>query len=238
MTPLFIKRILSLLNLVNVYDDGPGLYKGPAVKDLDDFFELFCTGENEPDLLSQKINEWAHNIDLIKELEPWLERNMDSHLSLRVRPRRKTRINLYYLPPHTSHPPHSHHHLSSIQILIKGRLQLREFATVHSNEKLLKLKQVNQCDLVPYETFLTSEDYRSVHWFGTYDEPAIILSYNVNFGILGKFNLSGRRINGRYYVDTRPKASKEGVIDAPRLPDKEALDNFSGSIQKFPKELS
>jgi len=232
MSSIF-KSIISLLNLVNVHDEGHGLYKGPAVKKLDNFLERFYTGKDNPDELSQEINDWAHNINLTKEFDPWLRRTKDSHLNLRVRPRKKFRLSLYYLSPHSSHPPHSHHRLSSVQILIKGRMQLREYHTVQFEKKELKLRKVIQRDLVPYEPFFTSRDYHNVHWFGTYDEPALILSYSVNFGILGKYNLWGRPVNGRYYVDANLKPSKEGIIKAPLLTEDQAARNFSGPIQEF-----
>lgn len=225
-----LRRILSVLNLVNAYDNTP-LYKGALLKKYDEMFNNYSIGVDSPEVVIAKLQHSLSEAKAFEALSVWADHKKDMHLNLRLRPTKKIRFSLYYLPPHTSHPPHAHHRLTSIQTLVSGKLHLREYENVFSNEEEIHVKQVTEKNLSLYESFITAPTYRNVHWFGTFDEPAYILSYSVTEGILGKYNLTGRSVNGRFCVDpTVNSADPNGIIRAPLIPYEEAVRQFSNSI--------
>ncbi|MBL4890695.1 MAG: hypothetical protein JKX91_02490 [Rhizobiaceae bacterium] len=85
----------------------------------------------------------------------------------------------YHVAENEAHPPHHHHNVISTQIVISGKLQLREYERVERRDDgKLVLKLVSDRMIGPGDIFQASEWSCNVHWFCAVGGPAVIFNIN------------------------------------------------------------
>ena len=147
------------------------------------------------------------------------------------------RLQLFYLKPHRSEPPHYHNKLASLQCVISGRIYCRQYDRVaRADENVLMIRPVLQRELTVGQTFRMTDHKNNVHWFGTENEPAVILDFFIGGGALYEtpFETGPKRPPGRYYLDPTPQPDAKNLIAARELSIEEAYRQFaSKSIVSF-----
>lgn len=142
---------------------------------------------------------------------------------------------LFYSVEHGEvHAPHHHHNVASTQILISGKLHLREFDRVErTNEGKLIARMTSERTLVPGDTFQASEWKNNIHWFEAIDGPALIFNTNARGFEQSTFEKSHDRF-GRCYVDPT-KVAEDGLIHCDEFDEIEAKARFGGTpLRNFP----
>lgn len=187
----------------------------PFIKFILDRFTKFRRGELSPEKLvysvEQKYKEFA--------VDRFVSEYIDESLYLsEVRPIYKKKFNssnsdaqmklqLFFLRPGTSHAPHAHHNLMSVQHVVRGRLYVREYERVAKfDEEHVLIKPYPGFVLEPSEGMCTTEKQRNIHWFGVEgNEPAIVLNFNIRgaYSERDLFDSTVETPNGRDFLDAR-----------------------------------
>ena len=142
----------------------------------------------------------------------------------------QTALGLYYLKPHRSEPPHYHNNTASLQCVISGRIYCRQYDRVARNdENILMIRPVSQRELTVGQTFRMTEHKNNVHWFGTEDEPAVILDFSTGGTALYEtpFESGPKRPPGRNYLDPTAPPDVNNLIAARELSIEEAYRRFA-----------
>lgn len=187
--------------------------------------------------LSKRYGEF----DLIAEFGPWLgndpgENEMKEIFARNTRGHHQS-LGLFFVAPRAAHPPHAHHDLMSAQCVLRGKVHLRQYDRVSRvDEKHLTLRATHDFVLGAGGRILMTEGQNNVHWFGTEDEPAVILNVNVSGTAERTFDKPGSRGKGRYFIDPFYGKADGGLILAEEISKAEAHRRFSRhSLKDFPK---
>ena len=147
------------------------------------------------------------------------------------------RLKLFYLKPHRSEPPHYHNMMASLQCVISGRIYCRQYDRVaRTDENVVMIRPVSQRELTVGQTFRTTDHKDNVHWFGTEDEPAVVLDFYIEGKALYEtpFEPDAKRSHGRHYLDPTGQPDADNLIAAGELGVEEAYRRFaSKSILSF-----
>lgn len=136
-------------------------------------------------------------------------------------------LMLFFIAPGHSHPPHAHHDVASVQTVVRGSLQVRQYARESRlAPRTLALRPVADRTLGPGGVILTTERIDNVHWFGAVDQPAVVFNYSLNGGLRDLLEPTAERGPGRYFVDPTA-APVDGLIVAPHLGEDEAESRFA-----------
>lgn len=193
-----------------------------------------------PDTYIRAVKALYAREDPIAALTEWtgraLEEKADQVLWRKALPGRSQTFQLLYLQPGEVHPPHCHHNLISLQVVLRGRVQIREFdrvARLGPDRLLLRLRTDGRFG--PGGAMETTEIDRNVHWFAADDNPAVIL----NFYILGyqdwTFDPADGRPQGRKMVDPTAKPQGDGLIEAAELALEDGYIRFGNKpLSAFP----
>lgn len=136
-------------------------------------------------------------------------------------------LMLFFIAPGHSHPPHAHHDVASVQVVVRGTIDARQYARERRvDPQTLALRPTSDQRMGPGDVILTTERIDNVHWFGAVDQPAVILNYSLNGGLRDLVEPDARREPGRYFVDPTA-APVDGLIIAPHLSKAEAEARFA-----------
>jgi len=160
--------------------------------------------------------------------------NSSSWLLKRHIDHRRYSVLCYRVNNGEAHPPHHHHNLISSQILLHGKLHLREYERVKRNsDGTLVLKLASDAIIGPGDQFCASEWSRNVHWFCAVDGPAIIFNTNVRGFEHSTFDTDLDKF-GRLYVDPT-HYREDGLIETREFDEVTAHDLFGRrSLEQFP----
>ncbi len=144
-------------------------------------------------------------------------------------------ILFFRVDPSEVHPPHHHHNLISTQIVMRGRIHLREYERVARDETgQLSLRLVNDAILGPGEAFQASEWKRNVHWFCALDEPAVLFNINARGYERTTFDATDDGPFGRRYLDPT-HFDENDLIVCEEFDEAEAERRFQGRrLSEFP----
>ena len=223
--PRSVDWIHGLLRRVDGYD-------GELVERLAVLADALMAGRSSPEDFVERLQESILAVEPGAEFRRWVER-VPRLLGRRILHRRddgtaRIAIQIFYLPPHSSHPPHAHHDSVSAQCVLAGRIQLRQYdrlAIVDPNTFLIR--PTSDRILVPYECFTTTEKRNNVHWFGALEERAVILDVNVQ----GHEGTTDASLRGRLYVDPTGPVDEDGRIASRKLGAREASVRFAGAMR-------
>ncbi|MFQ5618507.1 MAG: hypothetical protein ACE5FR_05980 [Rhodospirillales bacterium] len=140
------------------------------------------------------------------------------------------RLQLFYLKPHRSEPPHYHTMLASLQCVVSGRIYCRQYDRLaRTDENVVMIRPVSQRELTAGQTFRTTDHKDNVHWFGTEDEPAVVLDFYIKGKALYEtpFESDAKRPHGRHYLDPTGRPDADNLIAARELGVEEAYRRFA-----------
>ncbi|MFK5977810.1 MAG: hypothetical protein QM488_02855 [Rhizobiaceae bacterium] len=140
----------------------------------------------------------------------------------------------YHVAENEAHPPHHHHNVISTQIVINGKLQLREYERVERRDDgRLVLKLVSDRMIGSGDVFQASEWQRNVHWFCAVDGPAVIFNINARGFEETTFDADEGPF-GRCYIDPT-QFDETGLIVTEEFDAERAHSLFQGRrLDKFP----
>ena len=185
---------------------------------------------------------WTDTWPSDEKVEHWLCRGMPGDILRGPRHRGRMqnlnmRLKLFYLKPHRSEPLHYHNRMASLQCVISGRIYCRQYDRVaRTDENVVMIRPVSQRALTVGQTFRTTDHKDNVHWFGTEDEPAVVLDFYIEGKALYQtpFESDAKRSHGRHYVDPTGQPDADNLIAAGELGVEEAYGWFaSKSILSF-----
>ncbi|MBM3573905.1 MAG: hypothetical protein FJX52_16340 [Alphaproteobacteria bacterium] len=176
--------------------------------------------EITPDEYLAGITDLHARIDPVRELKPWIERALaerrDQVLNQKTTPEKAWTLQLLYLEPGEVHPPHHHHNLISIQVILHGRVYGREWDRVaRVAPDLILLRTVTDRWFAPGDRFETTETRRNAHWFCADDKPAVILNFYIHGFQAWTFDPPG--VRGRRMIDPTHGVQADGLIIAKEL---------------------
>lgn len=116
------------------------------------------------------------------------------------------------------HPPHHHHNLVSTQVVLDGRIHLREYERLQRRpDGALRLRLVTDRQLAQGEAFQASEWARNVHAFTAIGGPALIWNLNARGYESATFDPGETGEFGRRYLDVGGPIDAEGCLLAQPL---------------------
>ena len=114
-------------------------------------------------------------------IEACLTNKRDKILWREIKATRDFTLQLIYLAPNTAHPPHYHFNHVSTQLVMAGRMRVREYERLAGiTEDSVMLMPVFDGVHEVGDTMQTAEFSRNVHWFGAKTEPTVFLNFNVH----------------------------------------------------------
>ncbi|MEZ5872469.1 MAG: hypothetical protein R3D32_11640 [Nitratireductor sp.] len=142
---------------------------------------------------------------------------------------------LYRVDDSEAHPPHEHFNMISTQVVIAGKIHLREYQrNGREDGEHVTLELVRDAVLGPGDVFNASEWERNVHWFSAEGGPALIFNINARGYEPSTFPNAHEPGFGRLYVD--PTGYDEaGVVHGEELTPEEARQRFGWRrLSEFP----
>jgi len=147
-------------------------------------------------------------------------------------------VLLYSVAEGEVHPPHHHHNVISTQIVVEGKIRVREYDRLHRDDNGgLILKIVSDRILQSGDWFQASEWKRNVHWFQAVDGPALIFNTNARGFEPETFDVDDDSF-GRRYIDPC-SFDEKSHIRGEEFDKAEAFARFGGrSMDEFPVPAS
>ncbi len=144
-------------------------------------------------------------------------------------------ILFYRVNENEAQPPHQHHNLISTQVVVSGKIHLREYERVEAaGSDKFKVRLVRDAILGPGDVIQASEWSRNVHWFSGEGGPAVIFQMNARGYEDTVFNDDDEGPYGRRYLDPT-KVSDDGIAECEVLDPDEAFLRFKcHSLGEFP----
>ena len=137
-------------------------------------------------------------------------------------------IEVYRLDAGAAVPPHCHHNVASTQILLEGRLHLREYDRLGWDEQdRLLIRKTSERELAPGDWFQASEWRNNLHWFEPVAGTALIFNSNVRGYERETFAIEAEKF-GRLYVDPTTGVREDGVIACDLFDEDTANARFAG----------
>ncbi len=175
----------------------------------------------------------GHFDDVIHEAEQaddqvWLVRRHTDHC--------RYTVLFYRVDEGEVHPPHHHHNVISTQIIVSGKIRIREYNRKERDDQgRLHLELVSDRLLLPGDKFQASEWSRNVHWFQAVDGPAIIFNTNARGYETSTFDPDEGTF-GRRYIDPTIYIDNAGNrIVGKEFDEFEAEKRFQGkALDEFP----
>lgn len=192
--------------------------------------------------MAAEFASWTDTWPSGEKVERWLCRRMPRYFLPGPRHQGRMqdlnmRLKLFYLKPHRSEPPHYHNMMASLQCVVSGRIYCRQYDRVaRTDENVVMIRPVSQRELTVGQTFRTTDHKDNVHWFGTEDEPAVVLDFYIKGKALYEtpFESDAKRSHGRHYLDPTGQPDADNLIAARELGVEEAYTRFaSKSILSF-----
>ncbi len=117
--------------------------------------------------------------------------------------------------------PHGHNNMATAFLVLKGALRGRHYDRIADEPKHFIIKPTIDKKFVSGKFSTVSDDKDNVHWFKAMTESAFIF----NIHVVG-LNPGTKKRNGRVYLDPKGEELKGGLIRAPRINYKEALERY------------
>ncbi len=179
-----------------------------------------------------EIHRIYDELDLLVSLKPWIDRALgekkDQVLYRKTNPDGRIAIQLFYIEPFEVHPPHCHHNIVSMQVVLHGLLRIREFdriARIGPDKILMKMKSDGWCS--PGHEMRTTESLANCHWFAAGATPSIMLNFNAYGYQDWTFDPADTPFR-RKLVDPTFGKNPDGLIIAREVGVEEAYQKFGG----------
>ncbi len=188
-------------------------------------FQESCLGFFSPLVKSGHFDEIVDET-MTADDQVWLVRRHTDHC--------RYTVLFYRVDSGEVHPPHHHHNVISTQIIVRGKVRIREYDRVRREDNgQLVLRLASDRILGPGDNFQASEWDRNVHWFQAVDGPAVIFNTNARGYELSTFDQDEGSFGRRYIDPTRFRSDQH--IDAQEFDELEAETRFQGKpLDDFP----
>ncbi len=241
MDQLLTRLPPSIRKALKPLDLRPDPYRGPIAPTIQRLAEAVARRQITADQLLDELQSTFDRTDMAAEFARFTASwpagdNVERWLGPRRQSGRwqdlSVGLQLFFLKPHRSEPPHYHVGIASLQCVVSGRIVCRRFdrvARARDDERVLMIRPVAERELSVGQTFRMTDHVDNVHWFGTGDERAVVL----DFYIAGKtlyetpFEPDITRPPSRYYLDPTGRPDADGLIAAPELSSEEAYARFA-----------
>ncbi|MDF1720580.1 MAG: hypothetical protein P1U65_07895 [Minwuia sp.] len=142
-------------------------------------------------------------------------------------------ISVIHLRAGEVHPPHHHHNVTSVQVILEGRVSGREYDRIRRlDETHVLLKPLSDGQLRVGSRLLAQEWSRNAHWFAaSADAPALIFNCNARGFEARTFDMSDGRPLGRRLLLPSRTATDEGIV-AREIDVAEAYETFGAIALK------
>lgn len=142
---------------------------------------------------------------------------------------RDVTVSVIHLEPGEVHPPHHHHNVTSVQMVLEGHIDGREYDRVERlDASTVLLRPVSDGPLTPGTLLLAHEWSRNVHWFAAGPAgPALMFNCNARGFARTTFDPSDGRALGRRLLDPTG-AVRDGLIAAREVDVDTAYGKFGG----------
>jgi hypothetical protein len=192
------------------------LYDGPLLRGALRTVERSRRREITPDEYQDEIGELFDRHPPGVALAEWVERSLadgqDHMLYWRTAPN-AIRFQILHMRPNKVHPPHGHANLISNQVVLYGRVHLREYDRIaRVDEDTVLLKLATDRWLGVGERIRTTATEREVHWFGAGETAAVQLNFSVSGLQEWTFDAHRGRTRGRVYFDPTGPVQSDGLI--------------------------
>ncbi len=142
-------------------------------------------------------------------------------------------ISVIHLRPGEVHPPHHHHNVTSVQVILEGSVSGREYDRIRRlDETHILLRPLSDGALPVGSRLLAHEWSRNAHWFAaSADAPALIFNCNARGFEARTFDQSEGRSLGRRLLLPSRTATDEGIV-AREIDVAEAYETFGAIALK------
>jgi len=184
------------------------------------------------------VGSLHREVGVLDSLATWVERALTEQqnqiLYRTTAAETRETIQLYYLEPYEVHPPQCHHNIISTQVVLHGRLRVREYdriARFRADTILLRMRR--DAWLSPGDSLRTSEVEANGHWFAAGAAPTVVLNFNVYGYQAWTFDAKDQPLQRRL-MDPTLAASPDGLIIARELGLDEGYKKFANrSLDSF-----
>ena len=212
-------------------------HEGPIRDALQPLLDRFAAGEIDGAGFQAGLMEALKAMGTDTAFEPYARQALDGLQDVTVWRKdfggRDVTVSMIYLHPGEVHPPHHHHNVTSVQIVVDGEVSGREFDRIRRmDERTLLLKPLFAGELPPGSLLLAHEWARNAHWFAaSRAAPALIWNCNARGFEAQTFDLSDGRPLGRRLL--RPEQTvSDGNILATEIGVAEAYETFGNMSPK------
>jgi hypothetical protein len=191
------------------------------------------------DAFQDAIKALHEELDLPRALKPWIERTLaerkDQVLYRRTVPASRETIQLFYIEPYEVHPPHSHHNAVSTQMVLHGRVHIREFDRIaRLGPDTVLMKRRTDAWFGVGGAMRTTEVDANAHWFAAGETPAVMLNFNIYGYQSWTFDPKNDPFR-RKLIDPTYGVTPDGLIVAREIDVAEAYAKFGGrKLTDFP----
>jgi len=214
-------------------------YKGPLLEKLLRLAKRLDSGQLAPSQYALEVQKRLRETKGVAEFKPWFEEIMQKPALAKLYEsswdKRRPALNLFFIPKGLAHAPHAHHSLTSTQLILSGKIHLRQYDRIKRiDRKHLGIRLTSDRVLKPGEAFRMTDFENNIHWFGAESEHSLLLNCNLSL-INGKsFDPRGSRKPARYYIDPTSKAREDSLIIAPQIWGDENREEFLEKFEKNP----
>jgi hypothetical protein len=207
-------------------------YTGPVIEFVHRSIEAF-RAERITDLeLINQIKDFLSTAGLEHDLRAFLSLDPGKMLTIRLyrkylaKSGNRIELNVFYIPAGQCHPPHMHHDTASVQLCLAGKLRARQYDRIQrEDDNHVRIRPVLENTIGLGDCMVTGENYRNVHWFGSLDEPSIVL--NLNIGGLYEDTFDDKADDPRGFLDVERKIDQDGSIVVKRLSSVKAHEKYA-----------
>ena len=134
-------------------------------------------------------------------------------------------LAVFDIPEGEQHLPHHHNNLTSFQLIISGRLKVKEYDRIERvDEDTIRMKKVTDTVLGPGDYMITTEHSKNVHWFSAEEDVK-----SINCSIRGYwddlFDVELDKM-GRHYLVPQEIVNDDGTILAEEMSEQQAKMHF------------
>ncbi|MEC9345448.1 MAG: hypothetical protein VYB54_04420 [Pseudomonadota bacterium] len=208
-------------------------HDGPLRAALEPLLDGFADGRLDATLFQQGLVDALGEIGVAVALGPAILSARQSAKDVVIWRKdfggRDVTVSIIHLDPGEVHPPHHHHNVTSVQMVLEGQIDGREYERVERiDESTVLLRPVSNGPLPPGTLLLAHEWSRNVHWFAAGEEgPALIFNCNARGFERTTFDPSDGRALGRRLIDPTGDV-RDGLIAGREVDVTVAYGKFGG----------
>ena len=132
----------------------------------------------------------------------------------------RLKLQLFPLSPGEAHPPHAHYNLISCQVVLQGRVRMREYSLLRRRDgNILEVREEPLKELAPGDGVITLLEKNNIHWQEGLEPGTVLLNINWQGYFDQNPELAMRSSHGRCYIDwdSAERSPEPGVLVVPEI---------------------